>query len=1003
MKTQTLGKHSLLATAIMGILSTPVHAQESEQETQTADEAAVEVINVSGTRADLFNAQNIKRFSETVVDAIDASDIGGFPDRSVLEAISRLPGVTMGRFAGANDPDHFGTEGSGVVIRGLTHVRSEFNGRDSFTADSGRGLSFQDVPPELMGSVEVFKNGTADMIEGGIAGTVNLITKKPFDTEGQLIAFSADVTYADFIEESTPTFSALYSNVFENDSGKFGILFNASHSELKAQSDGAMVGKYFPQNSGLGFAPEAARLTRKQDDRTRSGFAAVLQWQSPDDTIKATAEYIRSDSELTWTERAIEFDDENNMALQPVAGTEFEFDSDGYFEKGIITSDAGWRGNDGDRTPGGIFGNNHVLQTRYRDNDSTVEDFSVNVKFTPNDTWAFNFDLQLVEGSNKVLDYSIMNGTDIVVGLDLTQGEKPIIDFYEPNYNGGDTDRSSTHFTNPANTYMRSAMDHISDNEGEEVAGRFDAKYTFDEGFFTSAQAGVRYAKRDQTTRQSTYNWGNISEAWNGIAWVDTVDDSLNEVVTLDNFSRGGVLSVDGGNSFIFPNIDVVKDYRNAFGALESTIRGGGWSPLSARDNADGDFIPNEINTTEEINTAAYVKFNFAGSLGEMEYSGNLGVRYIRVENETAGFLTFPDNVPDDPTDTSERDNFLPADQKAFGNKASRPLAGGDTFTKALPSLNIKVDLSEDLIARISYSESVTLPSLGLLRNAIEIGEEDRTTIEAPDNDGDGQPDDLDGDGNPDIISSNIGRYIATTGNPDLKPLEASTYDLTLEWYFAPVGSLTGALFYKDLENYFINGVSFEQYTNNGSTQTVQVARATNGDTGKVKGFEIAYQQFFDALPAPFDGLGVQANYTYVDEKGSPNSDLSADNPNPGQPEGEFEGLPLEGLSQHNANLVVMYEKYGWNGRIAYNWRSEHLLTTRDVITELPIYNESIGFLDASVFYDVTENLKVGLQGTNLSDEVTRTSMQINQQGDRRTRGTFVSDRRISLVVRGVF
>ncbi len=994
MKMQKLGKRSLLATAVMSILSTPLYAQEADQESGEVTDDSVEVINVSGTRADLFNAQNIKRFSETVVDAIDASDIGGFPDRSVLEAISRLPGVTMGRFAGANDPDHFGTEGSGVVIRGLTHVRSEFNGRDSFTADSGRGLSFQDVPPELMGSVEVFKNTTADMIEGGIAGTVNLITKKPFDTDGQLIAFSADVTYADFIEESTPTFSALYSNVFENDNGKFGVLVNASHSELKAQSDGAMVGKYFSQNNVSGQVPETARLTRKQDDRTRSGFAAVLQWQSPDDTIKATAEYIRSDSQLTWTERAIEFDDDNTQNLVPVDGTEFDYDNSGFFENGVITSTAGWRGNDGDRTPGGIFGNNHVLQTRFRDNESTVEDLSFNVKYAPNDEWAFNFDLQFVEGTNEVLDYSIMNGTDIVVGLDLTQGDKPIIDFYEPNYNGGDTDRSSNHFTDPSRTYMRSSMDHISDNEGEEVAARFDAKYTFDDGFLTSAQAGVRYAKRDQTTRQSTYNWGNISEAWNGIAWVDTVDPSLNEEVSFDNFSRGGVLTVDGGPNFLFPNIDVVKDYRNAFSALESTIRGGGWTPLSARGNADGDFIPNEINTTEETNTAAYVKFNFAGELGDMEFSGNAGVRYIRIENETDGFLTFPDNVPDDPNDPTERDNFLPDDQKAFGNAASRPLTSSGTFNKALPSLNVKLNLAEDLIFRFGFSESVTLPSLGNLRNAVEIGEEDRMNVVG---------EDLDGDGQPDLVSSTIGRYIAQTGNPELKPLEATTFDVTLEWYFAPVGSITAAVFYKDLENYFINGVRNVQLTNNGSTQTVQIAGPTNGDSGKVQGFEIAYQQFFDMLPEPFDGIGIQANYTYVDEEGSPNANLSADNPNPGQSEAEFTGLPLEGLSEDNANLVLMYEKYGWNARIAYNWRSEHLLTTRDVITELPIYNEAIGFLDASVFYDINENLKVGLQGTNLSDEVTKTTMQINQQGDRRLRGAFVSDRRVSLVLRGVF
>ena len=177
-----------------------------------------------------------------------------------------------------------------------------------------------------------------------------------------------------------------------------------------------------------------------------------------------------------------------------------------------------------------------------------------------------------------------------------------------------------------------------------------------------------------------------------------------------------------------------------------------------------------------------------------------------------------------------------------------------------------------------------------------------------------------------------------------------------------------------------------------------------NGDEGKIQGFELAYQQYFDMLPEPFNGLGVQANYTYVDEEGSPNAGLSSDNSDTTvNGNFAFEGLPLEGLSKDNYNFVVMYEKYGWNARAAYNWRSAYLLTTQDVITTLPIFNESIGFLDASVFYDVTENITVGLQGTNLTDEVTRTAMQVDQEGNRRLRGAFVNDRRISLVVRGVF
>lgn len=166
---------SMIALALMGI-GGQSYAQEGEAEQPTENED-LEIINVTGVRGSVIRAQELKREADTFVDAITASDIGALPDRSVLEAMQRVPGVSIERFAAANDPDHFGVEGSGAVIRGMTATRSEFNGRDSFTANSGRGLSFQDVPPELMGSVQVYKNQSADLIEGGIGGTVSLHTR----------------------------------------------------------------------------------------------------------------------------------------------------------------------------------------------------------------------------------------------------------------------------------------------------------------------------------------------------------------------------------------------------------------------------------------------------------------------------------------------------------------------------------------------------------------------------------------------------------------------------------------------------------------------------------------------------------------------------------------------------------------------------------------------------------------------------------------------------------
>lgn len=147
-------------------------------------------IVVTGLRQSLANAQSIKRNADTVVDAITAEDIGALPDRSVNEALQRVAGVAITRFAAATDTAHFSVEGSGVTIRGLSYVRGEFNGRDSFGVGGGREIGFNDVPTELVGSVEVYKNLTADMIEGGISGSVNINTRKPFDTKDTLIYLS---------------------------------------------------------------------------------------------------------------------------------------------------------------------------------------------------------------------------------------------------------------------------------------------------------------------------------------------------------------------------------------------------------------------------------------------------------------------------------------------------------------------------------------------------------------------------------------------------------------------------------------------------------------------------------------------------------------------------------------------------------------------------------------------------------------------------------------------
>jgi TonB-dependent receptor len=163
--------------------------QSGEQSAAKGDENIQEVV-VTGLRRSLETSQEIKKNADVFVDSITSEDIGALPDRSVTEALQRIPGVAISRFAAGNDPDHFSIEGSGVVVRGLPQVRSELNGRDTFSANSGRFLSFSDVPPELLGGVDVYKNQSAEMIEGGLAGSVNLRTLVP-TTDNETVPITA--------------------------------------------------------------------------------------------------------------------------------------------------------------------------------------------------------------------------------------------------------------------------------------------------------------------------------------------------------------------------------------------------------------------------------------------------------------------------------------------------------------------------------------------------------------------------------------------------------------------------------------------------------------------------------------------------------------------------------------------------------------------------------------------------------------------------------------------
>jgi TonB-dependent receptor len=240
-------KKTAIAVAAAQFALLAASSAMAQDQVSAAEASPSSVVVVTGQRAALQSAQAIKRNADEIVDSIVADDIGKLPDRSVTEVLQRVVGVAIDRTMAKGDPEHYSVEGSGVTVRGLTYVRSELNGRDSFSANGGRSLNFEDVPPELMAGVDVYKNPSAEQIEGSIGGLVNLRTALPFDYKGAKVSMSADYTYNDLGGKKKPGASILASNRWKTPIGEFGVLVDLAYSESATRTDAFQVEPYYPR------------------------------------------------------------------------------------------------------------------------------------------------------------------------------------------------------------------------------------------------------------------------------------------------------------------------------------------------------------------------------------------------------------------------------------------------------------------------------------------------------------------------------------------------------------------------------------------------------------------------------------------------------------------------------------------------------------------------------------------------------------------------------------
>ncbi|MFS0774003.1 TonB-dependent receptor [Sphingomonas sp. 1P08PE] len=941
-------------------------------------------IVVTGRRAALEAADERKRRSETIIDSVVADDAGKLPDNSITEVLQRVSGVSIVRFAALGDPDHFSVQGSGVQVRGLTGVASRLNGREIFSANNGRAILWSDVTPELMAAVDVYKASTADLIEGGTGGQIDLRTKMPFDFNGKFhVAGTGELSVGDLANKADPMGSMLVTDTFDTPIGRIGVLADVAYSQFSSLSQFIRTEPYFKTRisgndyyvpGGFTYGEEAFRYRR-------TGIYGAVQW-APSDSLTFSGTFFQSRYKSQSSDYGAQVSSQT-LAVDPANST---FDENGL----LLKTNSLFNRDTGTFAAGGTV--NSSGNKGFVTSNTRTRDYSLSFAWVPE-----GGPLSVRGAIQRVDSTQIYDRLDIFrevsfgsgFGMDLT-GDLPRITV------GPSTQAS---FADPANYFWSASMPHNEDNKGRLDTAQLDAEYSMDNSFFRSVKVGGRYAKRTERDFSNGYNWTALGRGWNGDPQLTYANAAPGDVAvhTFKDFFRGETL-LPGNLQFATESL-AERFHKDRTGLVtpppagfcppgtEFNCTASGPLPQSGYGGLSGIrpvgfVLPDDRVDNRTTNIAGYALVRFGPQGGEPGIAGNVGVRVVHIENEGSGFI---------------RQNgvtFVRNGATATLTNAAVPRGGKAEFTRVLPSINLDYSPSERTKLRASYNVTLDLPTFNALRASGTVGV--NTTPGAT-------PSDL-------PIFTN---FTTETGNPLLKPTMSNNFDLSFEYYLKSGTSFHVAPFYKRLTDVTLFSLTQCQVNiqfSDGTTELANIAATDyiNSDkAAEVRGVEVGGRFFLDMLPGFASGFGFEGNYTFIDSK------------NPGDIYRDINGVirsdaPLVGLSKHNFNAALLYERNPLSIRVAYSWRSKYLQTTNSNGTNptynyyatpgvatpiqiaLPVYGDNYGTLDAGVRFKVTENFSFGVQGTNLTASTQRTLMGGYPGGARVGRSWFQSDRRIS-------
>ena len=909
-----IARSTLIGTAVAMALfgrNGAVQAQTSGDQT-SSNQSNLEEVVVTGIRASLELSLEEKRAADSVQDIITSEDIGKMPDKNIADSLQRVPGLTISS-AGATEGGF--DENDRVSMRGTNPSLTQtlINGHgvaagDWFVLDQtntvGRSVSYTLLPSEIVNQVVVHKSSEASLVEGGVAGSIDIITRKSLDFKKPFtFEASAGAVYADLPSKTDPQLSALLN--WHNEESNFGVLLQGFYEKRHLQREGVEL---------LGYD------TISPTSRVVTGGPSVV-YGNEAATIPAVAPHPDLANVVYPTDIGAAFFTQERkrtgglIDLQLKANDNLGFDLNGFvsnldapnynrnyllWNTHYINSGAGVAPN-----PGYTVSNGTLTNASFTPNPGLFYGVYDQIS-RPDESESSNFiDLDTTFKVSEALNFLAQ------VGTSKGQGKTPTQDVSEtqpdkgqgaafqlnglgsgPNFNFGTTNNTSpvAGGTPVAFGWIFGAQ-NVSVDDKEDWA-KLDGTFKMNNGAWANLKFGARWQSHDRTS------FGAIGQ---------------------------GPLPPASGPTFAAAYPSGFANYPADFQSFGGNIPSGMWywtpAQLAAYDSSTNVnraspqriYIPDGWFALHEKDAAAYVQADFKGT----GWAGNIGLRYVHTGEDVLVFAQ-------DSSVTATTPGAVLG--SAFGPYVARPV--DHSYNDVLPSANLKLDINRDLLARFAIAETMTRADYSALAGNTSLG--------AP----------------PSGTTPGSG----SSGNPDLKPIRSTNLDAGLEWYFAKRSLLSATAFYMDLHNYIgystkpLTELSFSNQFPAGQNLNYLLTVPVNAQ-GRVGGIELAYQQ------ALGEHWGVAANYTYADGK-----QTSAVPPTASGAPGDDR---LVGTSKNTYNINGYYEDTHLSVRVAWNFRSAYF---DGLDRSTAFSQDDIGYLSASLNYLVNENYSVTLDGQNLNN-----------------------------------